>query len=794
MDGAGGGGGCGFVNRTEVFDEELQFETRAAAVPERPAAPSIEFMDHRLIRLSWNPPKFGYSADPTSYIIEYAKGPSSSDFSEIHSSAGAGRIGYRGTVRDSDDSYVPQATQKSDSDSLHFTFSVPQGDGKDDRDQLQRSIFRFRVRATSRTFGSGFVSEATTVEVPKLPLNEWKRVVPRASMLAFSGGGRRLDNGPTGEFDLYPAARRGHSTVVIGGFMYLFGGWQEGYRCDTPFQNDHRFGLENLDPAFPTRPFCRRKRGASNELWRYDPVTLTWAQIRTQGEVPAPREMHSAVVNTVNPGSLYSGKMIIFGGHGGGNGTTKDGGPGGKEYLGDIWEMDPDRLTTTVVDGGGRGKPIKDGSNLFVSTFANVSSDLCVVDVDVEVNIKHACTRDLVIELLGPAHRHRGVGHRESQKRQHEFGQFEAGSESAEDPPQARDQRVLMFDGYDGTTSGCGVNLENLRFDDRANRTVDECCPSPFTGSFRPISPLDVYNDLQVRGEWSLRVYDKRINELHGNLTSWKIHLTMRPCEARYVWKNLTPLVSGPHGSPDPRYRHSAVVVEGSMYLWGGHSWARLSDIWRFQLDTNTWYKIDNIPYRAPERYGRASVISPWQVLYFGGYSHTKFVPFVWRYDPVHFKWERIDTFGTPGGPVTYTHRSTEEPAPTLFGEIMPVARTMASLAIIGLKNTPSRKRGIQRPQILMFGGYDGVSYLDDLWQLDLNLLGIYHDLSGSPEEERWNNECRWRLVKNSPEDNRWLSSCRSNGVGQGQVEKCAVDDILLRAWCTGEYQGFLNM
>ena len=169
-------------------------------------------------------------------------------------------------------------------------------------------------------------------------------------------------------------------------------------------------------------------------------------------------------------------------------------------------------------------------------------------------------------------------------------------------------------------------------------------------------------------------------------------------------------------------------------------------------------------------------------------------MPFVWRYDPVHFKWERIDTFGTPGGPVTYKHRSTEEPAPTLFGEIMPVARTMASLAIIGLKNTPSRKRGIQRPQILMFGGYDGVSYLDDLWQLDLNLLGIYHDLSGSPEEERWNNECRWRLVKNSPEDNRWLSSCRSNGVGQGQVEKCAVDDILLRAWCTGEYQGFLNM
>merc|ERR1711871_1593374 len=632
------------------------------------------------------------------------------------------------------------------------------------------------------------------VEVPRLPLNDWARIVPRPLMLASVGGGRRLHNGPTDEFDLFPAARKGHSMVMIGGFLYLFGGWQEGYRCGTPFQNEHRAGLENIDPAFPTRRFCRRKRGTSNELWRFDPVTQTWAQLRTQGLSPPPREMHTAVVDTANPGSLYHGKMLIFGGHGGGNGTTKDGGPGGLEDFDDLWEMAPDRLTYVTVDGGGKNKTIGDGRNLFVSTFANVSSDRCVVDVDVTVNIKHGCTRDLIIELLGPSHRHQGVNHRESQQRQHERGQFEVGSESADDPPQARDQRTLMFDGFDGTTSGCGINLENLRFDDRANRTVDECCPSPFKGSFRPISPLDVYNDLQVRGEWSLRVYDKRTNELQGNLSSWQLHFTMRPCEARYVWKNLTPLVSGPHGSPDPRYRHSAVVVEGNMYLWGGHSWARFSDIWRFHLKTYTWYKIENVKYRAPERYGRASVISPWQILNFGGYSHTKFVPFVWRYDPVHFKWERVDTFGTPGGPVTFTHRSTEEPAPTLYGEIMPVARTMASLSIIGLKNSPSRKRGIQRPQLLMFGGYDGVSYLDDLWQLDLNLLGINHDLPGSPEEKRWNDECRWRLVENSPENNRWLNSCESNGVGQGQVEKCSINDILLRAWCKGEYQGFLNL
>ena len=86
-----------------------------------------------------------------------------------------------------------------------------------------------------------------------------------------------------------------------------------------------------------------------------------------------------------------------------------------------------------------------------------------------------------------------------------------------------------------------------------------------------------------------------------------------------------------------------------------------------------------------------------------------------------------------------------------------------------------------------MFGGYDGVSYLDDLWQLDLNLLGINHDLVGSPEEKRWNDECRWRLVENSPENNRWLNSCESNGVGQGQVDRQGGD----RFWnLGGSFQG----
>ena len=44
---------------------------------------------------------------------------------------------------------------------------------------------------------------------------------------------------------------------------------------------------------------------------------------------------------------------------------------------------------------------------------------------------------------------------------------------------------------------------------------------------------------------------------------------------------------------------------------------------------------------RAPERYGRALVMTPWHVLAFGGYTHTKFEPLIWRFDPFTRKWSQ---------------------------------------------------------------------------------------------------------------------------------------------------------
>lgn len=88
-----------------------------------------------------------------------------------------------------------------------------------------------------------------------------------------------------------PTPRVGHSTVVIGTSMYLFGGERSAY-----FYAD---------------------------LWKFDLVKNTWKFLSASRDGPAARFGHSAV-------GLGS-KMIIYGGKGNSSDTV---------YFDDIWEFD----------------------------------------------------------------------------------------------------------------------------------------------------------------------------------------------------------------------------------------------------------------------------------------------------------------------------------------------------------------------------------------------------------------------------------------------------------------------
>ena len=59
---------------------------------------------------------------------------------------------------------------------------------------------------------------------------------------------------------------------------------------------------------------------------------------------------------------------------------------------------------------------------------------------------------------------------------------------------------MLLFDGHDGSKSDeCGVNIDNVLFDDQATTAVNNDYLSPFKDiSIRPLDRLDRYNGLQV--------------------------------------------------------------------------------------------------------------------------------------------------------------------------------------------------------------------------------------------------------------------------------------------------------
>ena len=101
-----------------------------------------------------------------------------------------------------------------------------------------------------------------------------------------------------------------------------------------------------------------------------------------------------------------------------------------------------------------------------------VFDHVLICDLNVHVDIRHTCVFDLQLALEGP---HGTVV-----------------MLNASDP----------FAGYYK-----GENYESTIFDDEANVAIEEASPS-FTGDFRPLESLSVFDGRDAYGIWSLHVHD----------------------------------------------------------------------------------------------------------------------------------------------------------------------------------------------------------------------------------------------------------------------------------------------
>lgn len=506
-----------------------------------------------------------------------------------------------------------------------------------------------------------------------------------------------------------------------------------------------------------------------------------------------------------------------------------------------------------------------------VNMDVDVPAGMCIVGMKAHLRVRHACTRQLQIELLGPGpvtsvtasgadggvsasalHPDRNpestdysraggdAGATASARRYKPMESGAGSSRRSLDMPTGRARAVPLIrwrDGTSGVSTGhgsCGQDLgysgaapsELLVFDDDADVHIgDDSATSPFVGSYQPESPLRVFHQMPARGRWSLRMYDREVDAIEGDLLRWKLSFDLEPCSPQFQWTDLSHTV--PQMLLRPRYQHTAVVVGESMFVYNGHSRGRLAaDLWRYDANParRLWTKLVTKAAAPMEQYGRALVLTPWRLLSFGGFgdhdhdhstpsgSHDdvghgygrghqipratrrnqELGPFdVLANDVVTDLWQRIATTGVPGRPRPRAHRGRSHLDQRGVGTIaehqpVPRARYLSAAILVGAVGTQTRKRGVDKAKVLLFGGDDGVTHLDDMWSLDLDLMALQ---DGQPSEVQGREAlCHWRRqVETGPAFQQWNSTCMATDAAQ-QTGQCNMREVLLQAWCWGHY------
>jgi len=110
-----------------------------------------------------------------------------------------------------------------------------------------------------------------------------------------------------------------------------------------------------------------------------------------------------------------------------------------------------------------------------------------IIDVNVRINLNHTNDGDLAISL---------------------------GKES-------NTSNLSIYNGQGGQ------NFTNTVFDDSASISITQGSP-PFTGTFKPQTPLSVFNNKELSGNWILRIYDKGTSNT-GTLLDWELEIIYAP-------------------------------------------------------------------------------------------------------------------------------------------------------------------------------------------------------------------------------------------------------------------------
>jgi len=167
---------------------------------------------------------------------------------------------------------------------------------------------------------------------------------------------------------------------------------------------------------------------------------------------------------------------------------------------------------------------IPDNNPTGASVSIPISAPGTVVDVNARVSIVHTWDRDLVLSLISPA------------------------------------GTTVTLANQRGSS---GHNYTNTIFDDQAANSISSGS-APFTGSYRPETPLSAVNNQPLSGTWILKAVDKATLDT-GSITAFSLSIQMQmyTCEAVPAVAPIASIVpsggdltlSWPHAEPDASYQ-----------------------------------------------------------------------------------------------------------------------------------------------------------------------------------------------------------------------------------------------
>ncbi|MDI6808237.1 MAG: kelch repeat-containing protein [Candidatus Eisenbacteria bacterium] len=227
--------------------------------------------------------------------------------------------------------------------------------------------------------------------------------------------------------------------------------------------------------------------------------------------------------------------------------------------------------------------------------------------------------------------------------------------------------RVLVFGGDDGTSPGNDIwslDTETLSWHRIIARGTLPEARSTHTAIF----------DL---------VHGKML--VAGGFGSWYLNDVWSFDVKRLTWQEISP-------SPLPMCADAAFVYDPlreQALLFGGWNGAFLDDTWKLDLNNLTWSQVFPSASFPTARRGASFVRNEEgkRIFMFGGFDGTTYFDELWKFNLEDLSWELLIPSGTP-----------------------PSGRERHAVLLDRNRN-----------RMVVQGGYDGATYLDDIWILDLS-------------------------------------------------------------------------